>query len=76
MGFIGVSAEDVAYFGPERAWRMVNPMVRVYGGIAMLTFVDVYDQLTTSGNWNVTEVYRLIEGDSKLIHSRWAEARG
>jgi ketosteroid isomerase-like protein len=55
--------------------RMEAPMVRVYGEIAILTFVDVYDFPTAKSIWNVTEVYRLTDGEWKLIHSQWAEAK-
>ena len=56
--------------------RMVEPMVRIRGDIALVTFVAVYDQLSSGGKWNVTEVYRHEGADWKLIHSHWAEAKG
>jgi hypothetical protein len=55
--------------------RMENPMVRVFGEIALLTFVDVYDFPNSKSIWNVTEVYRLEGNEWKLIHSQWSEAK-
>lgn len=52
--------------------RMIAPRVQVYGDTAVLTF-----QFESSGSegsmlWNTTEVYRLIGGDWKIVHTHWA----
>lgn len=54
-------------------FEMIDPEVRVFGGIAILTFVlqnyDVEDHPTS--RWMSTEIYRQMDGDWKLFHSHW-----
>ena len=54
--------------------RMVNPGVRVYGDLAVLTFN--WETYSNDGDltsrWNATEVFRRTEGQWKYIHMHWA----
>lgn len=59
-------------------YEMINPKVQRSGDLAVLTF-NIVDQVTLPGGtapirtrWNSTEVYRLIDGNWKIIHSHWS----
>lgn len=64
----------VAYDASE----YVNPRVAVYGDTAVLTYNYHSLQKGKDGRpqrtsfWNTTEVYRLIEGEWKIIHTHWS----
>jgi len=60
------------------ASEYVNPRVAVYGRTAVLTYnyhsltKDKTGRLQKTSFWNTTEVYRLIEGEWKIIHTHWS----
>jgi len=62
-------------------YEMINPIVQRSGDTAILTFnlVDTGRQpdsdKTTTVRWNSTEVYRLIDGHWKIVHSHWSYTR-
>ena len=63
----------------EPRYDMINPLVQVDCNIAVLTFNLVnYGKPTGSAEekvlarWNATEVYRLIDGDWRIIHTHWS----
>src|SRR2546425_2969422 len=59
-------------------YEMISPKVQRDGNVAVLTFnlvtynkqPDGKEKVTT--RWNSTEVYRLIDGIWKIIHSHWS----
>lgn len=63
----------------EPRYDMINPVVRVEGNIAVLTFNLVnYGKPTGSAEetvlarWNATEVYREADGAWQIIHTHWS----
>jgi len=56
----------------------VKPQVALYGKTAVLTYnyhslsKDQKGQLQRTSFWNTTEVYRLIEGEWKIVHTHWS----
>lgn len=53
--------------------RMINPHVHVVGNAAVLTFNFVsYGQDGGAFRWNCTEVFRLTNGDWRLIQTHWS----
>ena len=60
-------------------YDMINPIVVVDGNIAVLSFNLVnYGKLlgseeeTVLARWNATEVYRLMDGAWRIIHTHWS----
>lgn len=54
-------------------FEMLKPKVQIHGDTAVLTFNLVsYVGETREVRWNSTEVYCLIEGEWKIIHSHWS----
>jgi ketosteroid isomerase-like protein len=59
-------------------YEMINPQVQRVGDVAILTFnlINILKQADSekelSVRWNSTEVYRLIDGKWKIIHSHWS----
>jgi len=60
------------------ASEYVEPRVAVYGSTAVLTYnyhslnKDQSGRLQRTSFWNTTEIYRLIEGEWKIIHTHWS----
>ena len=60
------------------ASEYVSPRVALYGNMAVLTYnyhslkKDKNGRLHRSSFWNTTEVYRLIKGEWKIIHTHWS----
>jgi ketosteroid isomerase-like protein len=55
-------------------YEIVNPIVQLSGDTAVLTFnlVNYGDAGEVTSRWNSTEVYRLIGGRWKIVHSHWS----
>jgi uncharacterized protein (TIGR02246 family) len=70
---------DVALPFTEPRYEMINPVVRVEGNIAVLTF-NLVNHGKPSGSaeemvlarWNATEVYRESDGGWRIIHTHWS----
>jgi uncharacterized protein (TIGR02246 family) len=63
----------------EPRYDMINPVVRVEGKIAVLSFNLVNygkpsgsAEETVLARWNATEVYREIDGAWRIIHTHWS----
>ena len=63
----------------EPRYDMIDPVVRVEGDIAVLTFnlVNYGKPLgsvveTVLSRWNATEVYRHVDGAWRIIHTHWS----
>jgi uncharacterized protein (TIGR02246 family) len=63
----------------EPRYEMINPVVRVDGNVAVLTFNLVNygkptgkTEETVLARWNATEVYRQIDGSWRIIHTHWS----
>jgi ketosteroid isomerase-like protein len=63
----------------EPRYELIDPVVHVDGGIAVLSFNLVnYGKLSGSGEetvlarWNATEVYRGIAAGWRIIHTHWS----
>lgn len=58
---------------PEHDYEIVNPKVQVYDDIAICT---LHYQASLDGQtappWKATDVYRLVDGDWKIVHSNWS----
>ncbi len=60
------------------ASEYVKPRVSLYGDTALLTYnyhsltKDRDGRLQRTSFWNTTEVYRLIKGEWKIIHTHWS----
>ena len=60
------------------ASEYVEPRVAVYGNTAVLTYnyhslaKDQNGRLQRTSFWNTTEVYRLIDGEWKILHTHWS----
>jgi ketosteroid isomerase-like protein len=57
-------------------YELLNPSVQLHGDIGILTFN--FSGIMADGSrdpWNTTEVYRLIDGDWKLISSHWSRTK-
>ena len=55
--------------------KLVKPLVRVFGDIAILTFTDVFTVGENTARWHATEIYQRRENEWKLIHSHWTESK-
>jgi ketosteroid isomerase-like protein len=57
-------------------YDMIDPKVQIHGNTAVLTFNLIEytknDDITTQTYWNATEIFALIKGDWKIIHSHWS----
>ena len=62
---------------PTHTYEMENPKVQVYGDVAILTFR--YHSNMPDGApvppWKVTDVYRLIQNEWKIVHAHWAQVK-
>ncbi len=57
-------------------YELLNPRVQLYGNIGILTFNFVgYSEDNKTTQWNTTEVYRLIEGEWKIVSSHWSRTK-
>jgi len=57
-------------------YELLDPQVQMHGDIGILTFNFVgFNQDGSKEYWNTTEVYKLIEGDWKLISSHWSQTK-
>jgi ketosteroid isomerase-like protein len=56
-------------------YEMINPKVQTHGEVAVLTYNLIDYAKGDTSRWNSTEVYRLVQGDWKLIHSHWSFTR-
>jgi len=57
-------------------YELLDPLVQMHGDVGILTFNFI--GLMQDGSkeyWNTTEVYKLIEGDWKLISSHWSQTK-
>lgn len=59
---------------PVHKYEMVDSRVQVYGEIAILTFE--YHITMPDGEsdlpWKATDVYRLVNGEWKIVHAHWS----
>jgi ketosteroid isomerase-like protein len=55
-------------------YELIDPRVQRHAGVALLTFNLVnYDEAGKITNrWNATEVYCLIKGKWRIVHSHWS----
>ncbi len=57
-------------------YELLNPHVQLYGEIGILTFNFVgHLEDGSSDPWNATEVYRLVDGDWKIVSSHWSHTK-
>lgn len=62
--------------------EFLNPDVKVYGETAIYTYNFTSFRKDKEGNvqhgpvWNTTEVYALLEGEWKIVHTHWAFLKG
>jgi ketosteroid isomerase-like protein len=58
---------------PPHDYEIVDPLVQVYGNVAILTF---HYQGSVDGQagqpWKATSVYHYAEGDWKMVHANWS----
>ena len=53
-------------------FELLNPLVQVCGGAAVLTFNYVSWTGNEKSAWNCTEVYRLDAGNWRIIQTHWS----
>lgn len=53
-------------------YDMLNPRVQCVEGMAVLTFNLISHMGTTNQKWNCTEVYRLDDGQWRIIQTHWS----
>jgi len=69
-----IAAFNGTFSFPE--YELIDPLVQMYGDVGVLTFNFIGYMLDGSkDSWNTTEVYKLIEGDWKLISSHWSQTK-
>jgi hypothetical protein len=57
-------------------YELLDPQVQMHGDVGILTFNFIGSMQDGSKEyWNTTEVYKLIEGDWKLISSHWSQTK-
>jgi len=57
-------------------YEFVDPQVQMHGDVGVLTFSFIgFMQDGSKEYFNTTEVYKLIDGDWKLISSHWSETK-
>ncbi len=57
-------------------YELRNTQVQLYDSIGILTFNFAgFSEDGKEDKWNTTEVYRLIEGDWKLVSSHWSKTK-
>ena len=57
-------------------YKLLDPQVQLHGDIGILTFNFIgFMKDGSKENWNTTEVYKLSEGDWKLISSHWSPTK-
>lgn len=58
---------------PPHTYEMVDPLVQVYGDIAILTFQYHAKIDTVSGTpWKATSVYHFNDSTWQMVHSNWS----
>ena len=59
---------------PEHDFELVDPKVQVYGDVAILTlhYHGTINDTVLGEPWKATAVYRLQEGDWKVVHAHWS----
>jgi ketosteroid isomerase-like protein len=63
------------------ASEYVDPRVAIHGDVAVLTYnyhslrKDASGALKRTSFWNTTEIYRLVAGDWKIVHTHWSYIR-
>ncbi|NWF91145.1 MAG: nuclear transport factor 2 family protein [Ignavibacteriaceae bacterium] len=57
-------------------YELVDPQVQMHGDVGILTFNFIgFMQDGSKEYFNTTEVYKLIDGDWKLISSHWSQTK-
>jgi hypothetical protein len=59
---------------PPHKYEMVDPGIQIFGKTAIMTF-EYHITMPDSGEvgrWKATDVYRLVDGDLKIVHSHWS----
>jgi ketosteroid isomerase-like protein len=57
-------------------YELLDPQVQMHGDVGILTFNFIgFMQDGSKECWNTTEIYKLIEGDWKLISSHWSQTK-
>lgn len=57
-------------------YELLDPQVQMHGDVGILTFNFIgFMHDGSKEYWNTTEVYKLIEGDWKLISSHWSQTK-
>ena len=56
------------------SYEILNPKVQLHGDVGILTFnLNNYSEdYKITSRWNSTEIYHLIGGEWKIIHSHWS----
>ena len=58
------------------AYELLDPQVQMHGDVGILTFNFIgFMEDGSKEYWNTTEVYKLIEGNWKLISSHWSQTK-
>jgi ketosteroid isomerase-like protein len=58
---------------PPHDYEIVNPLVQLYGNIAILTFQYHGSVDGQPGQpWKATSVYNYTDGDWKMVHANWS----
>lgn len=69
-----ISAFNGSFSIPK--YELVDPQVQMHGDVGILTHHFIgYLKDGSKERWNTTEVYKLIEGDWKLISSHWSQTK-
>ncbi len=69
-----ISAFNGTFSFPD--YQLLNPQVQLHGDVGILTFNFIgFIKDGSKEYFNTTEVYKLIEGDWKLISSHWSQTK-
>lgn len=57
-------------------YELIDPQVQMHGDVGVLTFnFTGHMQDGSKEYWNTTEIYKLFDGDWKLISSHWSQTK-
>jgi ketosteroid isomerase-like protein len=56
-------------------YTIVDPVVRISGDVALLTFNFVSHGSEAAMRWNTTEVYQRLDSKWRIIHTHWSFAQ-
>lgn len=62
---------------PVHRYEVIDPKVQLYGDVGILTFR--YHPSTLDGQplgqWKATSVYRLLDGEWRIVHEHWSTVK-